>query len=81
VTNDGRSILWGDGEHDDTEALQAIFDGREVIVKSSATVDLKVIKGLTAKSSETLIISRPDMPVSVMAQSIRDVLDKPREQA
>lgn len=56
------AVLYGDGIHDDTAALQALFDGRPVYVKNDGVV-LKSndghisLKGGNYKISETLNIA------------------------
>lgn len=57
----GMPTLWGDGIHDDTEALQALFDGKEVIHGDNVIVrrcagDFRLAGG-TFRISKTLEIN------------------------
>ena len=58
---DTRLILWGDGIHDDTQALQAALDGFSVRVKvlcSGTVISDQLFQGFTAKISDTIHLRR-----------------------
>lgn len=57
-----KPVLFGDGIHDDTEALQAYLNGRRVISTSGFTRPYMVIPHVSGgiyRISKTLVISRP----------------------
>lgn len=53
----GPRILYGDGEHDDTEALQAWYDGGIVVWPNGRAVQSHIVRGTFAVSGSIVISS------------------------
>lgn len=49
-------ILWGDGEHDDTDALNAFFRRERVEVAGDVIIDQNVLRGGTFLTTAPVII-------------------------
>lgn len=62
-----RPQIWGDGIHDDTEGLQALFDGKRVDVVADDVTIIQAewieIRGGNFKISKPLIVARSDMEI------------------
>ena len=65
IISEEKFILWGDGLHDDTEALQALIDGKNVRWSTGEEVEDRIINK-TFMLTDTIHMEKPVFATTFM---------------